>query len=185
MKNQFLAANYAVTEPTSIVVGDRVAFKRSDIHAAYPNTDYTLKYAARKEGDGLSEIEITAVASGVDYLIEIASAVTSTWTTGTYQWQSYIIRNSDSQRVTLGTGLFKVFADKDSSTDSADPISHLRKRLSNLETAIETLSSKTSSSYSIAGRSMSFGDLTELEQMRDKTVAEISVRERGRFGVRG
>lgn len=180
--NLFSSTNYATTEPDKIIAGDRIAWKRTDIHTDYANSAYTLKYSARLEGTGTTEIEITASASGTDYLIEVASATTAAYAVGRYQWQAYITRTSDSERLTLESGEWEIIANRDAAT--TDPISHLRKRLNSLETAIETLSAKTASTYSIAGRSMSYVDLPELISTRDRTLAEIKTRERKRFGVR-
>ena len=96
MANLFDTTNAATTEPEKIVAGDRLIWKRTDLNADYANSAYTLKYSARLEGTGSTEIEITASASGSDYLIEVASAVTANYTAGTYRWQAYITRNSDS-----------------------------------------------------------------------------------------
>ena len=183
MSNLFESANYATTEPLVIVSGDRLAWIRDDLHSDYANTAYVLKYSARLEGAGSTEIEITASASGTNYLIEVASATTANYPVGIYQWQGYITRSSDSQRITLRTGEFEVVTNRDAAT--TDPNAHLRPRYNNLETAIETLASKTATSYSIAGRSMNYADLPELIALRDVTKAEIEVRKRKTFGVRG
>ena len=182
MSNLFDSTNYASAEPSEFIAGDFLAWKRTDINSDYANSSYTLKYVLRLFGSGSTEIEISASASGTDYLIEVASATTAAYTPGIYAYQAYITRNSDSARVTLQSGQMKVVADRDIST--ANPITHLQLRLDNLETAIETLSTKTASSYSIAGRSMNYSDLPELIRMRDSVAAELNTKKVGRFGVR-
>lgn len=182
MSNLFDSTNYATTEPTEMISGDFLAWKRTDLNSTYSNSLYVLKYVLRLFGSGTTEIEITASASGTDYLVEVASTVTANYSPGRYGFQAYITRNSDSARVTLKTGELKVVADRDSST--ANPITHLRLRLDNLETAIETLTTKTASSYSIAGRSMNYSDLPELIRMRNLVFAELNTKTVGRFGVR-
>ncbi len=181
MGNLFDSANYAITEPTEIIAGDYLAWKRTDLHSTYSNSLYVLKYSLRLNGTG-AEIEITASASGDDYVVEVASATTASYTPGRYGWQGYITRSSDSARLTLNTGEINIVADRDES--SANPITHLRQRLDNLNTAIETLSSKTSTSYSIAGRSMSYADLPSLIEQRNMVYAELNTKTVGRFGVR-
>ena len=96
MANLFDTTNSATIEPEKIVAGDRFIWKRSDLNADYANSVCTLKYSARLEGTGSTEIEITASASGEDYLVEVASATTASYTAGTYRWQMYITRDSDS-----------------------------------------------------------------------------------------
>ena len=182
MTNLFDAANYATTEPTSIVAGDFLAWLRTDLNVDYANSLYTLKYVLRLQNSGSTEIEIDAVNSGLNYLATVASAITANYAVGRYDYQAYITKTSTTERITIKSGEIVVLANRDASSD--DPIDHLRKRLENLETAILTLSNKTSSSYSIAGRSMTYQDLPQLIQMRDQTAGEINVKTRGGFGVR-
>ena len=90
MANLFDTDNASKTEPTQIIAGDRLIWKRTDLGTDYANGSYTLKYSARLEGTGSTEIEITASASGDDYLVEIASGTTASYTAGHYHWQAYI-----------------------------------------------------------------------------------------------
>jgi len=182
MANLFDAANFQTTEPTSVVAGDFLAWKREDLNVDYANSAFTLKYVLRLQNSGSTEIEIDASASGTNYLVSVASSVTANYAVGRYDYQAYITKTSTSQRITIKSGEIVVIANRDASTD--DPIDHLRKRLENLETAILTLSNKTSSCYSIAGRSMTYQDLPQFIQMRDQTAGEINVKTRGGFGVR-
>jgi hypothetical protein len=77
MTNAFDSANYPTTEPTELVAGDMWRWKRSDLNTDYPNSAYTLKYALRLQGAGTTEIEITASASGLEYIIEVGSSTTA------------------------------------------------------------------------------------------------------------
>ena len=62
MANLFDTTNASTTEPEKIVAGDRLIWKRTDLNADYDNAAFTLKYSARLEGTGSTEIEITASA---------------------------------------------------------------------------------------------------------------------------
>lgn len=182
MANLFDAANFAEVEPTQIVAGDFLAWKRTDLNADYANDAYVLKYVFRLQGSGSTEIEVAASASGSDYLVQVASSTTANYAVGRYDYQAYLTKSSNSERITIKSGEMLVVANRDASTD--DPIDHLRKRLVNLDAAIITLSTKTASSYSIAGRSMSYSDLPEVIRMRDQTAGEINVKTRKTFAVR-
>ena len=170
MANLFDTTNAATTEPEKIVAGDRLIWKRTDLHADYANSAYTLKYSARLEGTGSTEIEITASASGDDYLVEIASAVTANYTAGTYRWQAYITRTSDAQRLTLDSGTFEVLANRDAST--ADPRSHARIMVEKIESVLEGRAAGDVNSYSINGRSLTKIPIPELLQFRASYRAE-------------
>ena len=59
MANLFDAANAPEGEPTEIVVGDFIQWKRSDIADDYPTSSgYTAEYVARITGGGSTEIKL-------------------------------------------------------------------------------------------------------------------------------
>jgi hypothetical protein len=164
--NLFDSANYPTTEPAVLIAGDRVVWKRTDLGSDYLPASYQLKYSARLEGDGTDEIEITASESGSDYIVEVAAATSAAWTAGTYHWQAYIVRTSDSERVTVDRGTFEVRANRDSAT--TDPRSHVKKVLDAIEAVIENRATQDQESYSINGRSLSRTPLEELLKLRRK-----------------
>lgn len=170
MSNLFDSANYSTREPEEIIAGDRVAWKRSDLNSDYSNALYTLSYQLRLEGEGTTGYTITASASGTDYIIEVTSATTATYTPGRYQWQAYITRNSDSARVTLETGSLEVVANRSQST--SDPRSHAKVVLDAIEAVLESRATKDQMSYTIAGRSLSRMPVTDLLTFRDRYKAE-------------
>lgn len=133
--NLFDSANYPTTEPAQLVAGDRWAWKRTDLGVDYPPASYSLRYSARLEGATGAEIEIVATEVGADYIVEVPIAATGTYAPGRYRWQAYILRTSDGERVTVGTGIFEVVANRE--TSSADPRSHARKVLEAIEAVIE------------------------------------------------
>ena len=47
MANLFDPAQSPTVEPTEIVVGDFIQWRRTDIGSDYPNTAYTMTYVAR------------------------------------------------------------------------------------------------------------------------------------------
>lgn len=170
MSNLFDSANYPTREPEELIAGDRVAWKRSDLNTDYSNSLYTLSYVLRLEGAGSTSYTITATASGTDYLVEVASATTATYTPGRYQWQAYITRNSDSARITLESGSLEVVPNRNVST--ADPRSHVKIVLDAIEAVLESRATKDQMSYTIAGRSLSRMPIADLLTFRDKYKAE-------------
>lgn len=183
MANQFDSTNYPEKEPAELIAGDRWVWKRTDLGTDYPPDSYALSYSARLEGSGATEIGISATEDGSDYLVEVASATTGAYTAGRYHWQAYITRSSDSQRITVDSGIFEVKDNRDSAT--TDPRTHARIVLDAIETAIESLASKKAKSYTVQGRSMTFADLPELYDMRRKYRAEVRAEERRANGTGG
>ncbi len=172
MSNAFTSSNYPEKEPNELIAGDRWAWKRTDLNSDYDNSLYTLKYSARLEGTGATEIEITASASGNDYLVEVAAATTAAYTVGIYHWQAYITRDSDSERVTIQDGTFKVIANRDAAT--TDPRTHAKITLEAIEAVIENRATKDQMSYTIAGRSLSRMEIKDLMSFRTTYRAEVA-----------
>ena len=166
MANLFDSTSYPTTEPSDIIAGDRIAWKRSDLDSDYPIASYSLKYSARLENAGSTEIEITATESGSDYIVEVGQSTTAAYTAGVYHWQAYIIRTSDSERITVDSGTWEVKANRDAAT--TDPRNHVKKVLDSIEATIEGRASKDQESYSIAGRSLGRTPIADLILLRDK-----------------
>jgi len=171
MANLFDSTNYATTEPLSLIAGDRIAWKRTDLNSDYAVASYALSYSARLEGAGSTEIEITASESGDDYIVEIPQATSAAYTVGVYHWQAYITRSSDSERITVDSGTWEVKANRDVAT--TDPRTHVKKVLEAIEATIEGRASKDQESYSIQGRSLSRTPIPDLVVLRDKYRAEF------------
>lgn len=179
MANLFDTANIPEKEPFEIQAGDLLQWKRTDLGTDYSNASYTLKYSARKLTPNHEEIEITASASGNDYLISVASSTTASYTVGEYHWQAYIIRDSDSERVKIGLGHFHVIGNFDAS--NADQRTHARKMLDYIEAFLETKASNGDvSSYSIGGRSLSKFSFQEITELRNYYKAEYQFEEKKR-----
>lgn len=170
MTNAFDSTNYQTTEPSELVIGDRWLWKRADLGLLYAPADYALTYVADKQGAGSTTFSITATESGSEYLIEVASATTAGYTSGTYNWQAYITRTSDSQRLSVARGQWTVIPNLSAST--ADPRSHVKKVLDAIEAVIESRASLDQMSYSIAGRSLSRTPINDLLVLRDKYRSE-------------
>lgn len=158
------------TEPSKVIVGDTLQWKRTDLGADYPNDAYTLSYAARLEADGTTAITITASASGNDYLVSVAAATTAAYTAGVYHWSAFMTRNSDSARVTVDSGTFEVLANK--AAAETDPRSHAKLMLDKIESLLEGRADGDVASYSIQGRSLTKLSISDLLMWRAKYKAE-------------
>ncbi len=165
MANKFDVVNYPTIEPSILFVGDRVTWKRSDLGVDYPPASYTLKYSCRLEGDGSKEIEITATGSGTDFLIEESQTVSVLWTAGIYHWQAYVIRDSDSERITINKGTFDLRPNRDAST--VDPRTDAKIAYDNALVLWKAVT--TYGSYSINGRNYTYRNITEIIALVDRT----------------
>ena len=165
MANLFDSANYPNREPEVIIAGDFISWKRDDFVSDYDPASYALSYSARKDGAGSTSIAITASESSTSYFVEVGSSTTASYTIGDYRWQAYITRSSDSERGLVDEGIWEVVSNYASATD--DPASFAKTMVDNLETTLKDLSTRLTTSYSIADRS---NTLARMEDVRNQLV---------------
>jgi len=165
MANLFDAANAPTTEPVTVVVGDFIQWKRTDLGTDYPNNLYTATYVARITGGGANEITLTGTASGDDYLFTADSATSADFAPGYYHWQLEIVRDSDSNRIVVDRGVFTAIVDLD--VNQSDPRTHAEIMVSKIESLLSGKADADVSSYSIAGRSLTKLSFSELVEARD------------------
>lgn len=171
LANLFDSTNYPEREPSQLVAGDRIAWKRTDLGTDYAPSAYALTYSARLESGGATEISITASESGLDYIVEIGASTSASFTVGVYHWQAYITRSSDSERITVDSGTWEVLTNRDAAT--TDPRSHVEKVIDAIEAVIEGRASQDQMGYAIAGRSLSRTPIADLLILRDRYRAEL------------
>ena len=165
MANLFDAANAPTTEPETVVVGDFIQWKRTDLGTDYPNNLYTATYVARITGGGANEIVLTGTASGDDYLFTVDSVTSTDFAPGYYHWQLEIVRNSDSNRIVVDRGVFTAIVDLD--VNQSDPRTHAEIMVAKIESLLSGKADADVSSYSIAGRSLTKLSFSELVEARD------------------
>lgn len=176
MANLFDAASAPEGEPSEIVVGDFIQWKRSDLATDYPTDEYTATYVARITAGGNTEIQLTGTAYNGSYLFTVDSATSADFVAGYYHWQLEILRNSDSERVVVDRGAFTAIVDLDQG--GADPRTHAEIMLTKIESLLEGKADSDVSNYSIQGRSLTKFGLDELLQWRDYYNAEVTKQKR-------
>ena len=152
MANLFDPAQSPTVEPTDIVVGDFIQWRRTDLSTDYPNTAYTMTYVARITGGGNTEIAVTGTAYNSDYLFSATSAQSALFVPGYYHWQLEAVRNSDSERVVIDRGSFTAIADLD--VNGADPRTHAEIMIQKIEILLEGKADADVANYFVACRSL-------------------------------
>ena len=176
MSNLFDAANAREGEPDTIVIGDFVQWKKSNLVTDYPTSDYTVRYVARISGGGDNEILITGTGQTDHYLFTVLNENTGTgngmtvtgssnFVQGHYFYQLEVERNSDNERVVIDRGHFIVVPDLD--INQADPRSHAEVMLGKIESLLSGKADSDVASYSVAGRSLNKMTFEELVNARD------------------
>jgi len=175
MANLFDAANAPEGEPTEIVVGDFIQWKRSDVAQDYPTSSgYTAEYVARITGGGANEIKLAQAAGSTDdyYLFTVSSVTSADFVPGLYHWQLEITQTSSGNRVVVDIGDFTAIPDMDD--NQADPRIHAEIMVAKIQTLLEGKADADVSSYSIAGRSLTKISFQELLDARDFYRREIT-----------
>lgn len=174
MANLFDPANAPEGEPSEIVVGDFIQWKRSDIADTYPTSEgYTAEYVARITGGGASEIKMPQAAGSTDdyYLFTVASVTSAEFDVGFYHWQLEITQTSSGNRIVVDLGDFTAIPDMDN--NQADPRIHAEIMVTKIETILQGKADADVASYSIAGRSLTKMSFSELVEARDYYRREV------------
>ena len=108
MNNLFDSTNYLDQEPTEVYAGDRWAWTRSDITAAYPTAAYTLSYRFTALDGTCDLVSITASKVDSAHVVEVGTATTTGYAAGEYAWSATITRDSDSEEVTVDSGVITI-----------------------------------------------------------------------------
>lgn len=171
MANLFDASNAPEGEPTEIVVGDFIQWKRSDLVDDYPPAEYSAEYVARITGGGSSEIKIPATENPSYYLFTADSVTSADFEVGLYHWQLEITQTSSGNRIVVDIGDFETIPDMDN--NQADPRIHAEIMVGKIESLLEGKADSDVASYSIAGRSLTKLAFSELVEARDYYRKEV------------
>ena len=171
MANLFDAANAPEGEPTEVVVGDFIQWKRSDLVDDYPLAEYSAEYVARITGGGANEIKLPATESGGTYLFTVDSATSADFAPGLYHWQLEVTQTSSGNRIVVDIGDFTAIPDMDS--NQADPRIHAEIMVDKIESLLAGKADSDVASYSIAGRSLTKLSFQELLDARDHYRREV------------
>lgn len=172
MANLFDAASAPEGSPETVVVGDFIQWKRSDLVGDYPVATHSATYVARITGGGASEIQVTATGSDPGYyLFTVTSAESGDFVPGYYHWQLEITETASGNRIVIDRGHFTAIPDLD--VANTDPRSHAEIMLAKIQTILEGRADSDVSSYSIQGRSLAKMSISDLLQWRDYYRREV------------
>lgn len=173
MVNLFDQNNALTSEPTSVVIGTLVQWKRADLSEVYAPASYDLIYNIRlKNGAGVDKSVTATTAADGSFLTSLTSNLTTTMVAGDYVWQAFISRKSDGAKVSVGTGELQLLSNLDQ--NGADNRSHAQIMVAKIQSLLEGRADKDVSSYSIQGRSLAKMSITDLMMWRDYYRKEVA-----------
>ena len=183
MANLFDAANAPEGEPTQVVVGDFIQWKKALITQDYPTATHSAEYVARITGGGSNEIKLPATEVNGYYLFTVDSSTSADFAVGRYHWQLEITQTSSGNRIVVERGEFEAIPDLD--VNQSDPRTHADIMLAKIETILEGKADSDVGSYSIAGRSLTKMSFDELMVARDRYKSEVLKHQREELIKRG
>ena len=183
MANLFNAANAPEGEPTQVVVGDFIQWKKALIAQDYPTATHSAEYVARITGGGANEIKLPATEVDGYYLFTVDSVTSTDFAVGRYHWQLEITQTSSGNRIVVERGEFEAIPDLD--VNQSDPRTHADIMLAKIETILEGKADSDVGSYSIAGRSLTKMSFDELMVARDRYKREVLQHQREELIKRG
>lgn len=152
-------------EPSEIIIGDTIKWRREDLSAHYPASSWTLNYALR----GPAVIDITATADGDNFSVSVAKTTTAGWTVGDYWWAAYVSKGTERYQIDSGTVKLKPNLSAIAS-GTYDGRSDAKIAYDN---AIDIWKNvKRYGSYSIAGRTFTLRDMPEIIAYVDRCKAD-------------
>ena len=169
--------------PETIVIGDYLLWKRTDLVSDYPLATHSMEYVARLTAGAATEIKVAAQELNGTYVFEVSSATSATYVAGFYHWQLEVTETASGNRVVIELGTFTAVEDLD--VNGADPRSHAEIMITKIESLLQGKGDADVSSYSIQGRSLTKLSYQELIQARDyfrKEYAKELQKERAKQG---
>lgn len=163
-------ADIPTTEPASVVAGDTITWQKT--FSDYPAPTWTLKYRLLNSA---GKIDITATASGTDYLVSVSSTTSAGWAAGNYDYLAWLEKagerfSVESGRITVRPNLAAL-----NTYDGRSPARQIYEGLMTAYAAAVTARAFVAE-YEIAGRRMKFNGkadwLTELNYWKAQVSAE-------------
>lgn len=180
MANLFDAANAPEGEPTEVVVGDFLQWKRSDLVADYPTDEYTATYVARITRGGSDEIQLEMTGHTSYYLATVSSETSSDFNPGDYHWQLEVVQDSTGNRIVVDRNYFTAIADLD--VNKSDPRTHAEIMVGKIESILEGKADNDALEYSLEGRQLKKYSYDQLIGLRDYYQKEI-VKQKQRLDI--
>ncbi len=153
----------------TLVAGDTLDFIVSV--PQYPASDgWTLKYrlTPRFTAPVQAPIDLTATASGSDYSVQAAPAITASWVPGLYAWSRWV-QKSGARQTLDESGELEVRQDPSTAAAGYDGRSQAAKAYDDLKAALAQFQSSGGriKRYAIGSRQMEFETSAEIRKMMD------------------
>ena len=163
--------------PDKIRAGDTIKWRhdagRDNLGNTVTSTDFTLKYFLRTNTNSLGHT-VTGTAFGTGWEFTISASDSDAFNAGDWFWQAIATKGSES--ITLATGRLEVLAGLDytGTPVALDDRTQAEKDLAAVQKAIRDIANgNTVKSYSVAGRSLTRYEMSDLIALESKLKFEV------------
>jgi hypothetical protein len=147
-------------EPITLAAGDTISFTKS--LTDYPaSSGWILTYSLL---GGPDPILFTGTASGTDFAVTVAAAVTELWLAGNYELVGFVELNGVRHQVYSGS----LVVSENPATTEAEPTTHAQRMLVNLEAQLEKMAQDDIIDSSIEGTQVRREARVEIFKLRAK-----------------
>jgi len=146
----------------------------------YPSADgWTLKYYLTPRFTTPAQAQVVLTATGNadgTYQVQASPATTAAWAAGAYGWSRLVEKVGARQTLTSSEdqGEVQIRQNPATAAQGYDGRSDARRRLDEVETAIDALASGAVKAYTIGTRSMTKQDLPDMIVWRDRLAAAVA-----------
>lgn len=173
-----MVINMNTTEPTQFIRGESLQWTK---HLAdHPADVWTVSYSFR--GPTGSGLDVTAVASGKDHLIEVSASTTQNLVVGSYQWQLKAVNGATVAIICSGRTVVNENLSLVDNVAGYETRSDARIALENVRAMLAKKATLDQQSYTIGNRALtrySISELMKLEESLAQRVAKEEMKKRG------
>ncbi len=177
-----MAITIPTKEPTLVVAGDILEWKREDLTVDFPASGgWVLTYAFRAR---IGRFDITAAADGDKFKVSAAAAVTVAYPPGLYLGAGYVTKGAERRQVYQGE--LTVERDLASQAEGFDTRSLARQALDAIEAVLAKVATQSQRAYTLPdGRRVERVPVGDLLVLRDHYLAIVKTEERAAARARG
>lgn len=157
-------------QQNELVAGDSLNFLTTAT-GYLASAGWELHYRLIPRDAGGTAIDMTAVAEGDDYRVQIAASTTAAWTAGSYGWASWV-QSGSGEKYTIQTGQLTVLPDPRAAAVGTDTRSLARKAWEDAKTALANWS-PTRKRYRIGEREMEFNSAADIIRLVNYWETEV------------
>lgn len=121
------------TELIEITAGDSVSWKKY-LPDYLPSAGWSLSYSLRLSSAAGTKLTLSTTADGLFHVVGVSASASASWTSGEYQWQSYVTKSPDRHQV--GSGRITILPNFASSA-VFDPRSQVKRTLDAINSLLE------------------------------------------------